>query len=974
MREIKLAKTEMGLPNAMVDSFSGVVKVVKPDPNIINPLPNLSQESFYCNLEVGQVTKIDFQGIPYTFTQKTTGVEVSPPIQNKSLYLTDETVSFNNARIIIGSTGVAENNAPVISSTPPNLNINIEDTFTYTIIAADSNGDTITITAPILPDWLTFTDNGDGTALLTGTAYVNDAGVNNVSIVATDGGLDSVQNFDIFVDLPDLLIWEIVDTNSQWGIIPGKSYAYDRGAKYILLKNNEPNVTVELEYYKLAFTSSELVISDQPNDGGLTWISGTGDFANYEYAINTSQLTQIQHESAANALGANLASVTNATENTFILNTILSGNSGAWIGYYSPSGVTDFSWFDNNSSTYFNWSSNEPDSNTNAVGAILGFLGSSEWVDELQTQQNSGVYKRLINVESMVFNNNSTKEYIPLSGNLGPGKYLLITRDDADDDIPSPGDNFIGAFADPSLTDVLHQEFHYTNNWKSRNYYSGFAFNGNESVELIVNNGNSSDYVVDRLGLTPTDGTVNTFIWTNQSVKRTGNFVPTQNFNPSDWTKYDIINNQSLLTQTPSIFTYLTLVPNTPQKVNGYYPLYNTEIFAASPINTLTTYTFNGIDYYMPNGLVINETYFLGTYDDPIDVNGYYPLYHNSEIAVIKSPTNTFHTHEFSGITYYMPDGLIENSTYFHGNYDNAFFLEDYYPLFRTEFGANSHTAGPGKYDVPSGNGTSREIVLNNKTYYMPNGLIYLGNSTHYYTKWFDEVLFLNDHYPLYRAEIYAIAKSPVSSATKFSGAAFGNNDYWMPDGLVEGETMFVGTYSTPLVIPCLTKDSKVKTPNGYVSVTKIKKYDIVITSDGRKVPVTRVNKNIITTNRVNAPYIIPKHFFGKNYPRKEFEISPSHAIAINSTANEWFIPYIHGKNLKRHKNYDEITYYHIELPNWLTDHLVINNGVVVESYGDSYHKKLKLENILYKKNNNGYYLRDYNMYMLSKSVLLKIN
>ena len=123
-------------------------KSSKPDPNIINPLPNLSQESFYCNLEVGEVTKIDFQGIPYTFTQKTTGVEISPPIQNKTLYLTDETVSFNNARIIIGSTGVAENNAPVISLTPPNLNINIEDTFTYTIIAADSNGDAITITAP----------------------------------------------------------------------------------------------------------------------------------------------------------------------------------------------------------------------------------------------------------------------------------------------------------------------------------------------------------------------------------------------------------------------------------------------------------------------------------------------------------------------------------------------------------------------------------------------------------------------------------------------------------------------------------------------------------------------------------------------------------------------------------------------------------------------------------------------------------
>ena len=69
MREIKLSKTEMGLPDAMLNSFSGLVKVVKPDPNIINSLPNLSQESFYCNLEVGEVTKIDFQGVPYFYTK-----------------------------------------------------------------------------------------------------------------------------------------------------------------------------------------------------------------------------------------------------------------------------------------------------------------------------------------------------------------------------------------------------------------------------------------------------------------------------------------------------------------------------------------------------------------------------------------------------------------------------------------------------------------------------------------------------------------------------------------------------------------------------------------------------------------------------------------------------------------------------------------------------------------------------------------
>ena len=155
----------------------------------------------------------------------------------------------------------------------------------------------------------------------TGTALVNDAGLNNVSLIVTDGGSQTNQDFDIFVRLPDLLIWEIGVTDTVLGEdIPGKDYTYDDGAKYIMIKNNEPSVTVELDYYKLAFYPTETVIADQTNDGGLTWVQGTGDFIDYEYAINTSQLTQIQHESAANALNANLATITNDTENTFVYN------------------------------------------------------------------------------------------------------------------------------------------------------------------------------------------------------------------------------------------------------------------------------------------------------------------------------------------------------------------------------------------------------------------------------------------------------------------------------------------------------------------------------------------------------------------------------------------------------------------------------------------------------------------------------
>ena len=166
-----------------------------------------------------------------------------------------------------------------------------------------------------------------------------------------------------------------------------------------------------------------------------------------------------------------------------------------------------------------------------------------------------------------------------------------------------------------------------------------------------------------------------------------------------------------------------------------------------------------------------------------------------------------------------------------------------------------------------------------------------------------------------------------------------------------------VETTNTP---PCLTKkEAMIKTPNGYINITKLQKYDWVVTSDNRIVPITKFPVDRIKTDKFNTPYIIPKNYFGKDYPSKSFKISPQHAIAINKKASEWFIPYINGNELERYKEYEIIDYYHIELPNWMTDHLVINNGVVVESLAESYHKKLKINNTMYIEKHSGYFERD---------------
>lgn len=63
-----------------------------------------------------------------------------------------------------------------------------EDTeYNYHITADDEDGNPVTISYNIKPDWLSFTDNGDGTALLTGTPMNTDVGIYTVELSVVDG-------------------------------------------------------------------------------------------------------------------------------------------------------------------------------------------------------------------------------------------------------------------------------------------------------------------------------------------------------------------------------------------------------------------------------------------------------------------------------------------------------------------------------------------------------------------------------------------------------------------------------------------------------------------------------------------------------------------------------------------------------------------------------------------------------------------
>jgi VCBS repeat-containing protein len=94
----------------------------------------------------------------------------------------------------------AVNDAPSFTSSPV-TNAVEDQVFSYNITASDPDvGDTLVFSASTLPSWLTLSDNGGGTASLTGTPGDAHVGANPVELVVSDAASASdVQTFSIDV-------------------------------------------------------------------------------------------------------------------------------------------------------------------------------------------------------------------------------------------------------------------------------------------------------------------------------------------------------------------------------------------------------------------------------------------------------------------------------------------------------------------------------------------------------------------------------------------------------------------------------------------------------------------------------------------------------------------------------------------------------------------------------------------------------
>jgi len=87
------------------------------------------------------------------------------------------------------------NSAPVISSTAAN-SVEAGSAYSYTLVSTDVDGDSLTLSASTLPEWLTFDST---TGELSGTPTANDVGEHAITLTVSDGNDDVTQAFTITV-------------------------------------------------------------------------------------------------------------------------------------------------------------------------------------------------------------------------------------------------------------------------------------------------------------------------------------------------------------------------------------------------------------------------------------------------------------------------------------------------------------------------------------------------------------------------------------------------------------------------------------------------------------------------------------------------------------------------------------------------------------------------------------------------------
>ncbi len=252
-----------------------------------------------------------------------------------------------------------------------------DSAYSYTLSSNDVDGDALSISATTLPAWLTLTDNGDGSALLSGTPGNAEVGNHNVVIEVSDGALTTTQNFTINVtnvnDAPQITSSAIT------------SATQDSVYSYTLSSSDIDGDALSISASTLP---AWLTLTD--NGDGTALLSGTpgnAEVGNHNVvievsdgALTTSQSFTINVANVNDAPQITSSAAVNAAENQIAVTTVTATDADADALSYSITGGTDSALFSITS------------------GGVLSFNSAPDFENPTDAN-NDGVYQVQVTVD-----------------------------------------------------------------------------------------------------------------------------------------------------------------------------------------------------------------------------------------------------------------------------------------------------------------------------------------------------------------------------------------------------------------------------------------------------------------------------------------------------------------------------------------------------------------------------------------------
>jgi hypothetical protein len=136
---------------------------------------------------------------------------------------------------------------------------------------------------------------------------------------------------------------------------------------------------------------------------------------------------------------------------------------------------------------------------------------------------------------------------------------------------------------------------------------------------------------------------------------------------------------------------------------------------------------------------------------------------------------------------------------------------------------------------------------------------------------------------------------------------------------------------------PCFCAGTLIATPEGEVAVETLKAGDLVLTADGRALPVRWIGMSRVAKLFADPLYSYPIRIkagaLGENLPARDLRVSPDHAVFMDGVLlNAGAL--VNGTSILRETEVEDMfEYYHIELA---SHELILAEGAPAESFVDN--------------------------------------